>query len=119
MLASAETRPAAERAGLPVVGFRCSPDPDVRVAFEVQTERMVSTAAGPEIGRDTRDTIDELRPELVVVDCMLPAALAAGEAASTPTVSVVHFLYGLVCASVSRSVVQLLLVRSMTLRARP
>jgi len=95
MLASAETRAAAEQAGLPVVGFRRSPDPNVRVAFEVQAERMMSTAAGAEIALDTRDAIDELRPDLVVVDCMLPAALAAGEAAATPTVSVVHFLYGL------------------------
>jgi UDP:flavonoid glycosyltransferase YjiC (YdhE family) len=83
MLASAETRAAAERAGLPVAGFRRSPDPNVRVAFEVQTQRMMSTAAGAEIALDTRDAIDELRPDLVVVDCMLPAALAAGEAAAS------------------------------------
>jgi UDP:flavonoid glycosyltransferase YjiC (YdhE family) len=95
MLASAETRTAAERSGLPVVGFRRSPDPNVRVAFEVQAERMMSTAAGAEIALDTRDAIDELRPDLMVSDCMLPAALAAGEAAAIPTVSLVHFLYGL------------------------
>jgi UDP:flavonoid glycosyltransferase YjiC (YdhE family) len=95
MLASAETRAAAEQAGLPVVGLRRSPDPDVRVAFEAQAERMMSTAAGAAIALDTRDAIDELRPDLMVADCMLPAALAAGEAAATPTASVVHFLYGL------------------------
>jgi UDP:flavonoid glycosyltransferase YjiC (YdhE family) len=95
MLASAETRAAAERAGLPVLGFRRSPDPNVRVAFEIQAERMMSTAAGAEIALDARDAVDELRPDLIVADCMLPAALAAGEAAATPTVSLVHFLYGL------------------------
>jgi UDP:flavonoid glycosyltransferase YjiC (YdhE family) len=94
MLASAATRADAEQAGLSVVAFRRSPDPDVRIAFEVQAERMMSTAAGAEIALDTRDAIDELQPEVVVVDCMLPAALAAGEAAARPTVSVVHFLYG-------------------------
>jgi UDP:flavonoid glycosyltransferase YjiC (YdhE family) len=83
MLASAETRAAAEWAGLPVVGWRRSPDPNVRVAFEDQAERMMATAAGAEIALDTRDVIDELRPDLVVADCMLPAALAAGEAAAT------------------------------------
>ena len=95
VLASAATRAVAERAGLPVVGFRRSPDPNVRVAFEVQAERMMSTAAGTEIALDTRDAVDELRPDLMVADCMLPAALAAGEAAATPTASLVHFLYGL------------------------
>ena len=95
MLASAATRAAAERAGLPVAGFRRSPDPDVRVAFEAQAERMMSTAAGAGIALDTRDVVDELRPDLMVADCMLPAALAAGESAATPTVSLVHFLYGL------------------------
>src|SRR5215217_3985223 len=95
MLASGETRAAAERVGLPVVGFRRSPNPNVRVAFEDQAERMMATAAGAEIALDTRDVIDESRPDLIVVDCMLPAALAAGEAAATPSASLVHFLYGL------------------------
>ena len=54
----------------------------------------MATAAGAEIALDMRDVIDELRPDLDVVDCMLPAALAAGEAAATPTASLVHFLYG-------------------------
>jgi UDP:flavonoid glycosyltransferase YjiC (YdhE family) len=95
MLASAETRTAAEGAGLPVVGFRRSPNPDVRVAFEDQAAFMMATAAGAEIALDTRDVIDELRPDSIVVDCMLPAALAAGEAAATQSASLVHFLYGL------------------------
>lgn len=95
MLASAATRAAAERAGLPVVGFRRSPDPDVRVAFEDQAERMMATAAGTEIALDTREVIGQLRPDVMVVDCMLPAALAAGEATATPSASLVHFLYGL------------------------
>ena len=94
MLVSGETRAAAERACLPVLGWRRSPNPDVRVAFEVQAERMMSTAAGADIALDTRDAIDERRPDVLVADCMLPAALAAGEAAATPTASVVHFLYG-------------------------
>lgn len=55
---------------------------------------MKALAAGTEIALDSRDAIDELRPDLMVADCMLPAALAAGEAAATPTASLVHFLYG-------------------------
>src|SRR6266536_1390753 len=95
VLASGETRGAAERAGLPVIGFRRSRDPDVRVAFEAQAELMMATAAGVEIALDTRDAISEVRPDLLVADCMLPAALAAGQATATPTASVVHFFYGL------------------------
>lgn len=94
MLTSAETRAAAERAGLPAVGFRRVPAPDVSVAFEAQAEALKFTAAGEQLAVDVRDAIDELRPDLLVADCMLPAALAAGEAAATPTASLVHFLYG-------------------------
>lgn len=94
VLASGETRGAAEAAGLPTVSYRRAPDPDVGVAFEQQAETLLATAAGEEIALDTRDAIDELEPDLVVADCMLPAALAAAEAGGTPAASLVHFLYG-------------------------
>jgi hypothetical protein len=55
----------------------------------------MASAAGAEIALDARDVLDELRPDLAVVDCMLPAAIAAARATGTPTVSLVHFLYGL------------------------
>jgi hypothetical protein len=43
---------------------------------------MMAAAAGIEIALDTRDAVEELGAELIVADCMLPAALAAGEAAA-------------------------------------
>jgi UDP:flavonoid glycosyltransferase YjiC (YdhE family) len=95
VLASGETRKAAERRGFEVIGYRHSPDPDTRIAFEAQAEPMMATMAGAEIALDARDVLDELRPDLAVVDCMLPAAIAAARAAGTPTASLVHFLYGL------------------------
>jgi UDP:flavonoid glycosyltransferase YjiC (YdhE family) len=55
----------------------------------------MASMAGAEIALDAGDVLDELRPDLAVIDCMLPAALAAAQAAGTPTVSLVHFLYGL------------------------
>ena len=94
-LASAATRPAAERAGFEVKGYRRSPDPVTRVAFERQAEKMMATAAGPAIAQDVCDALAETPTDLVIVDCMLPAALAAGKATRTPTTSLVHFLYGL------------------------
>jgi UDP:flavonoid glycosyltransferase YjiC (YdhE family) len=95
VLCSGETRDAAERLGFEVTDYRRSPDPDVTVAFEAQAELMMATMAGAEIALDAREALDQLQPDLAVVDCMLPAAIAAARAAGTPTVSLVHFLYGL------------------------
>jgi UDP:flavonoid glycosyltransferase YjiC (YdhE family) len=95
VLASGETRDAAERLGFEVTGYRRSPGPDIRVAFEAQADLLMATMAGAEIALDARDVLDELRPDVAVVDCMLPAALAAARATGAPTVSLVHFLYGL------------------------
>jgi UDP:flavonoid glycosyltransferase YjiC (YdhE family) len=95
VLASGETGDAAERLGFEVTGYRRSRDPDVSVAFEAQADLLMARMAGAEIALDARDVLEELRPDLAVVDCMLPAAIAAGRAAGTPTVSLVHFLYGL------------------------
>ncbi len=47
-------------------------------AFEQQAAQLMATAAGPEIALDVRDVVAELRPELMIVDCMLPAGIAAG-----------------------------------------
>jgi UDP:flavonoid glycosyltransferase YjiC (YdhE family) len=95
VLASGGTRDAAERQGLAVTGYRRSRDPDTSVAFEAQADLIMATSAGMEIALDARDALHELQPDLAVVDCMLPAAIAAGQATATPVVSLVHFLYGL------------------------
>src|SRR6266545_6804406 len=95
VLASGETREAAERLGFVVSGYRRSPDPDVGVAFEEQADLVMASMAGAEIALDAGEVLDEVRPDLAVVDCMLPAAIAAAWATGTPTVSLVHFLYGL------------------------
>jgi UDP:flavonoid glycosyltransferase YjiC (YdhE family) len=94
VLGSGATRPAAERAGFEVVGYRRSPDPEMGVAFEAHADHVMATAAGPQVAADVRDLIAELRPDLLIADCMLPAALVAAEASGTPSVAVVHFLYG-------------------------
>jgi UDP:flavonoid glycosyltransferase YjiC (YdhE family) len=103
VLASGETRDGAERLGFEVTGYQRSPDPDTRVAFEAQAHLMMATMAGAEIALDARDALDELRPDLAVVDCMLPAAIAAARAIGTPTASLVHFLYGLARSQMVRT----------------
>jgi MGT family glycosyltransferase len=95
VLASAATRQPAVDAGFDVVGYRRARDPNMDVAFEEQAAQLMAAAAGPEIALDVRDVVGELRPKLMIVDCMLPAGIAAGESTGTPTVSLVHFPYGL------------------------
>jgi MGT family glycosyltransferase len=95
VLASAATRQPAVDAGFDVVSYRRGRDPNMDTAFEQQSAEMMATAAGPEIALDVREVVAELRPELMIVDCMLPAGIAAGESTGTPTVSLVHFPYGL------------------------
>src|SRR3954471_12095149 len=95
VLGSGETRGAAERVGLPVAGYRNSPDPDVGIAFEAQAGAMMAATAGEGIALDTVEVLEELRPDLAIVDCMLPAGIAAAQAPRTPVASLVHFLYGL------------------------
>jgi UDP:flavonoid glycosyltransferase YjiC (YdhE family) len=95
VLGSGETCDAARRLGLGATRYRRTPDPDSRVDFEAQADLMMATMAGAEIALDARDALAELRPDLAIVDCMLPAAIAAARAMGTPTASLVHFLYGL------------------------
>jgi MGT family glycosyltransferase len=94
-LTSGATRQPAAAAGFDVVGYQGLGDPNMDIAFEHQAAELMATAAGPRLALDVRDAVAELRPKLMVVDCMLPAALAAGEATGTPTASLVHFPYGL------------------------
>jgi MGT family glycosyltransferase len=95
LLASAATRQPAMDAGFDVVSYRRGRNPNMEVAFEEQAVQLMAAAAGPEIALDVRDVVEERKPELVIVDCMLPAGIAAGESTGTPTVSLVHFPYGL------------------------
>jgi UDP:flavonoid glycosyltransferase YjiC (YdhE family) len=93
VLGSGETRDAARRLRLRVAGYRRSPDPNVAVAFEEQAAEVMATAAGADIALDVAEVLARLQPDVAVVDCMLPAAVAAALATGTPTASLVHFLY--------------------------
>src|SRR6266498_1785097 len=95
VLASAATRQPALDASFNVASYRRAPDPNMDTAFEQQAAQLMAIAAGPELALDVRDVVAELRPDLMIVDCMLPAGLATGEATGTPTASLVHFPYGL------------------------
>jgi UDP:flavonoid glycosyltransferase YjiC (YdhE family) len=94
ILGSAATRNAFEAAGLVLHSYRRAPEPVTRVAFEAQAESILRTAAGIEIALDVRELLAAERFDVAVVDCMLPAAIAAASAADIPVASLVHFLYG-------------------------
>jgi Erythromycin biosynthesis protein CIII-like, C-terminal domain len=94
VLTSTATEEAAKAAGLDVVPYVRSPQPNMTVTFESHAAEFMAATAGPDMASEVRDSVRRWQPRLLVADCMLPAALAAGKATETPTVSVVHFLYG-------------------------
>jgi UDP:flavonoid glycosyltransferase YjiC (YdhE family) len=100
VLASAASAAEARRRGFATQVYGSAPDPDLRVAFEAQAERLMRQAAGVEVARDVLELVSAV--DLLVADCMLPAALAAGEAAGVPTVSLVHFPYALARSAMGR-----------------
>jgi UDP:flavonoid glycosyltransferase YjiC (YdhE family) len=100
VLASGET--AAAVGEFRVLRYTRVEDPDVRVAFEAQAAAMMATAAGAALAFDVRDALAAARPDVVVADCMLPAAVAAARAGGIPVVSLVHFLYGLARTQMAR-----------------
>jgi hypothetical protein len=93
VLTSNATRDAARRRNFEIHAYQGAPEPDTRTPFEAQAERVLAQAAGIELARDVYDLAPAF--DLLVADCMLPAALAAGEAAGVPTASLVHFPYAL------------------------
>jgi UDP:flavonoid glycosyltransferase YjiC (YdhE family) len=102
VLASSATRADAERRGLATHAYRRTPEPDLSVPFEEQAGRFMAQAAGFDLARDVRELAQGLAPDLMLVDCMLPAALAAGEAAGLRTASLVHFPYALARSVMAR-----------------
>ena len=95
MLGSTATRRQAGERGFPTQAYPRAADPDAKVPFELQAERILEQAAGLELAEDVAKVAELRSADLLVVDCMLPAALAAGEATGVPTASLVHFPYAL------------------------
>lgn len=89
-LASAETSELPKQLGFPVTRYRRSPNPETKVVFESQADVVMALMAGTEVALDARDVLVDLRPDLAIIDCMLPAAIAAARTTGTPTASLVH-----------------------------
>ncbi len=95
LLTSSATRTAAAERAFPTAPYPTAPDPVESVPFEAIAAELSRRAAGLEVARDVLDLVREASADVLVADCMLPAALAAGEAAGVPTTSIVHFPYAL------------------------
>lgn len=94
VLTSTATRAQVDRDGFVTHAHRRrAAGPDLHAPFEADAQRLLAEAAGIAVARDVLALTSELAPDLLVVDCMLPAGLAAGEAAGVPTASLVHFPY--------------------------
>jgi len=102
LLTSSATRGAATERGFPTVPYPTAADPVESMPFEAIATELLRQTAGLEVARDVLDVVRETSADVLVVDCMLPAALAAGEAAGVPTSSVVHFPYALARAVMTR-----------------
>lgn len=94
VLASGSTGRKAANHGCNVIVYRHAPDPDEATPFEEQLESVAAVVAGEKVAHDVADAINATNANLVVADCMLPAAVAAAAASGCRTVSLVHFLYG-------------------------
>jgi len=94
VLASSATYEPARRDGFVTFAYRSAAQPDPSVPFEAQAANVMRTLAGVAVAQDVRAVLAEARPDVLVADCMLPAAVVAAQSASIPVVSLVHFLYG-------------------------
>jgi UDP:flavonoid glycosyltransferase YjiC (YdhE family) len=94
ILASSATHEPARQEGFATFAYRSAAQPDTSVPFEAQAANVMHTLAGVEVAHDVRAVLADARPDVLVADCMLPAAVVAAQAASIPVASLVHFLYG-------------------------
>jgi len=102
VLTSSATRAVTVERGFPTVPYPTAPDPVESVPFEAIAAELSGQAAGLAVARDVIDLVREASADVLLADCMRPAALAAGEAAGVPTTSVVHFPYALARAVMTR-----------------
>jgi UDP:flavonoid glycosyltransferase YjiC (YdhE family) len=93
VLAPEPTGAAASAAGLPFTPCRSVPPWPEGCAFEDDLRGFAAMRDGPDLAAEVRDVLEQQQPDIVVVDCMMTAGLAAAECAGLPTAALVHVLY--------------------------
>jgi MGT family glycosyltransferase len=77
--------------GFEVIGG--APEWPPRRSLEDEYELFFSVLFGPIVGRAVERYLSAEPVDVAVIDCMMPAGLAAAERAGVPTVALVHVLY--------------------------
>lgn len=84
---------AAAEAGLDWTAYRRVPAWPAGVPLEDDFPGLKTMLEGPDMARDIFDELQERPVDVLVADCMSPAAMAAGSAAGVAMVVLVHLLY--------------------------
>ncbi len=63
------------------------------LAAEDERDLFFRLLFGSEVAVETRSAIERLRPDVIVVDCLLTGALAAAERSGLPAAALFHLLY--------------------------
>lgn len=83
----------ATKAGLDWTAHRRVPLWPAGLPLDDDFPRLKAMLEGPDMARDILDELQERRADVLVADCMSPAAMAAGAAAGVPMAVLVHLLY--------------------------
>jgi UDP:flavonoid glycosyltransferase YjiC (YdhE family) len=93
VLGTRSIAPAAFAAGVPFAPFRSVPEIPTGVRLDDDWDLVDRLLNGDAVSQDLIDEAKTLRPDVLVADCMMGAALAAGERLGLPTAVLVHVLY--------------------------
>ena len=93
ILGAPSTEAAARAAGLSFTPFRSVPDLPRGRRLDDDWDLVDQMLNGDGVSRDAIDVARAVRPDVLVVDCMMGAALATGEYLGLPVAVLVHVLY--------------------------
>ena len=83
----------ATKAGLDWTAHRRVPLWPAGLPLDDDFPRLAAMLEGPDMALDILDELQERQADVLVADCMSPAAMAAGSAAGVPMAVLVHLLY--------------------------
>jgi MGT family glycosyltransferase len=83
---------AVERRGYAFHSFERAPEWTAGLSIEEERPAFVGLLSGSGTAEDVTAAIELVRPDAIVVDCMLSGGLAAAECSRVPTAALVHLL---------------------------
>lgn len=82
-----------EGGGCAFLPYACVPEWTPGLAAEDERDQFFRLLFGSEVADETRGAIERVRPDALVVDCLLAGALAAAERSGLPAAALFHLLY--------------------------